>query len=182
MKKILLLTVFAFGLADFMVMEDCYAAVENRDQKKSLVLALALAGVETGPSLAAAGSSGAIIPTTGESVPTFDSSLTEPQALENLTAAYRRISEDNRSDAATVRTLAEKYAKITSFSEGFQKKLRDIIAAANQNKLAELGKLLGTGSVVSSEGSTLAIKDIDPKTQKAWDKNVASVKGTLDTL
>lgn len=233
MKKILLLTVFAFGLADFMVMEDCYAAVESstgttklsKSQKKRLrkkasaarraqaasgsiaaaegttaIVPVAtpsapsrnlerspvLAVQDAEPQLALArvadGTSDAIIPTTGKSVPTFDSSLTEPQALENLTAAYRRISEDKRSDAATVRTLAEKYAKITSFSESFKTKLQAIISAANANNLAELGKLLGTGSVVSSEGSTLAIKDIDPKTQKAWDKNVTAVKGTLDTL
>jgi len=37
MKKILLLTVFAFGLADFMVMEDCYKQVsEKKTEKKSL--------------------------------------------------------------------------------------------------------------------------------------------------
>lgn len=145
MKKILLLTVFAFGLADFIAVEDCYAAVES---------------------------------STGTTV------LTKNQKKKQRKKAAAAKKAEAEKGSAPVEDGAT--AMVPASIPSRDPKRSPVLAiedAEPQLTLARVTTETGLAAAGSSGESTMVPPTVDdPKAQKAWDKNVASVKGTLGTL
>ncbi|MBM3196324.1 MAG: hypothetical protein FJZ62_06245 [Chlamydiae bacterium] len=145
MKKILLLTVFAFGLADFMVMEDCYAAVES-------------------------------------STGTTNLSKSQKKRLRKKASADRKAQAASGSIAAAEGTTA----MVPPSTPSRDQKESSVLAIKDaEPQLALAGVETGPSLAAagSSDESAVVLRTVgDPKAQKAWDKKVASVKGTLGIL